>query len=249
MKAVIIEDETAAVSSLKAILAQNSIVPVTVVAELESIEESVDYFRSSIQPDVIFMDIHLADGSAFRIFEQAKINSPVIFTTAYDEYALEAFKVNSIDYLLKPITPASLERALNKLKMFSVDERTALIERTNWAVQEQNKLKSLLITLVGKFYPLPVDDILFFYTSNEKVYAYTQDGNVHPVDRALDALTEQLDANDFFRANRQFIIARKAIKDIDLWFGSRLSVNLIIKAPERIIISKTKSPLFKKWIM
>ena len=123
MNAVIIEDETAAVSTLKAVLAQNSMIPVDVIAELESIEESVAYFRMAPQPDIIFMDIHLADGSAFKIFEQVEIEAPVIFTTAYDEYALQAFQVSSIDYLLKPVTLASLERALGKLRLFSPEEQ------------------------------------------------------------------------------------------------------------------------------
>ena len=103
--------------------------------------------------------------------------------------------------------------------------------------------------LSDKFYPLQVEDIQFFYTTNEKVTAYTADGKQHPVDRTLDTLTDQLDGRLFFRANRQFIISRKAIKDIDLWFGSRLSVNLTLPIPERIIISKTKTPVFKKWIL
>ena len=226
MKAVIIEDETTAVHSLKAILAQNTVTQIEVIAELESIEESVDFFRTSPHPDIIFMDIHLADGSAFKIFEQVEIDAPVVFTTAYDEYALQAFQVSSIDYLLKPVTLASLERALNKLRLFDTEER-----------------------LADKFYPLAVEEILYFYTANEKVTAYTSDGKQHPVDRTLDALGEQLDERLFFRANRQFIISRNAIKDIDLWFGSRLSVNLTLPVPERIIISKTKTPIFKKWIL
>ena len=231
MNAVIIEDETAAVGSLKAILSQNTMMPVEVVAELESIEESVTYFHNYPQPDIIFMDIHLADGSAFKIFEQVEIAAPVIFTTAYDEYALQAFQVSSIDYLLKPITLTSLERALGKLRLFSPEERLAHIRRTNDTIQ------------------LQVEDIQYFYTMNEKVTAYTSDGKLHPVDRTLDALGDQLDEKHFFRANRQFIISRKAIKDIDLWFGSRLSVNLTLPIPERIIISKTKTPVFKKWIL
>lgn len=249
MNAVIIEDETAAVNSLKAILAQNKVVPVEVTAELESVEESIDWFRRQPMPDLIFMDIHLADGSAFRIFEQVDIEAPVIFTTAYDEYALQAFQVSSIDYLLKPITPALLERALNKLRLFDPEERLAHIRHTNQTIQTRHTVKSLLIMLADKFYPLPVEEILYFYTANEKVTAYTADGRQHPVDRTLDTLGEQLDEGLFFRANRQFIISRRAIKDIDLWFGNRLSVNLIVPVPERIIISKTKTPVFKKWIL
>lgn len=249
MKAIIIEDETAAISSLKAILAQNSVVRIEVIAELESIEESVEWFSSSPHPDIIFMDIHLADGSAFKIFEQVEIEAPVVFTTAYDEYALRAFQVSSIDYLLKPITLSSLERALNKLRLFEPEERREHIRLTNNAIQNRHTIKSLLIMLPDKFYPLPVEEILFFYTANEKVTAYTPDGKQHPVDRTLDTLGEQLDEQFFFRANRQFIISRKAIRDVDLWFGSRLSVNLTLPVPERIVISKTKTPVFKKWIL
>jgi len=249
MKAVIIEDETAAVISLKAVLGQNSVMPVEIVAELESINESVEYFRSAPNPDVIFMDIHLADGLAFKIFELVEINAPVIFTTAYDEYALQAFQVSSIDYLLKPVTQTSLERALRKLYLFSPEERDEHIKQTNSTFQPNRMIRSLLVMLPDKFYPLPTENILYFYTANEKVTAYTSDGRQHPIDRTLDTLSEQLDGQQFFRANRQFIIARKAIKDIDLWFGSRLSVNLTVQVPERIIISKTKTPMFKKWIL
>ena len=177
------------------------------------------------------------------------MNNKGIFTTAYDEYALQAFQVSSIDYLLKPITLTSLERALGKLRLFSPEERLAHIRRTNDTIQGRHVIKSLLIMLTDKFYPLQVEDILYFYTMNEKVTAYTSDGKLHPVDRTLDALGDQLDEKHFFRANRQFIISRKAIKDIDLWFGSRLSVNLTLPIPERIIISKTKTPVFKKWIL
>lgn len=249
MKAVIVEDETAAVSSLKAILKQNTVIGIDVVTELESIEESVAYFKQNPSPEIIFMDIHLADGSAFKIFEQVEIEAPVVFTTAYDEYALQAFQVSSIDYLLKPITLAPLERALNKLRLFGPEEQRDHILRTNKTIQNRHTIKSLIIMLADKFYPLQTDEILYFYTSNEKVTAYTADGKQHPIDRTLDILSGQLEEKTFFRANRQFIIARKAIKDIDLWFGSRLSVNLILPIPERIIISKTKTPIFKKWIL
>lgn len=249
MKAVIIEDETAAVSSLKAILRHNSVVDIEVVAELESIEDSIEWLRSSSQPDIIFMDIHLADGLAFKIFEKVDIAAPVVFTTAYDEYALQAFQVSSIDYLLKPVTQKTLEHSLNKFLLFNPLEREEHILQTNTAIKNRNEVKKLLIMLADKFYPLSVDDIYYFYTVQEKVTAYTFDGKRHPVDRTLDALGEQLDKQLFFRANRQFIVSRKSIKDIDLWLGNRLSVNLLLPIPERIIISKVKTPLFKKWLM
>lgn len=249
MKAIIIEDETTAANSLKAVLSQNSVVNIEVIAELESIEESVEYFGSSPQPDIIFMDIQLADGTAFKIFEQVNIEVPVVFTTAYDEYALQAFQVCSIDYLLKPITLVSLERALNKFLLLSQAEREEHIRHTNDIIQNRNSVKKLLIMLADKFYALEMEDIYFFHTSQEKVTAYTADGRMHRVDRTLDMLSEQVDRDLFFRANRQFIISRKAIKDVELWSGSRLSVNLLLHVPERIIISKAKVSLFKQWFM
>ena len=147
------------------------------------------------------MDIHLADGLAFNIFEQVNIEAPVVFTTAYDEYALQAFQVCSIDYLLKPITLASLEHALNKFMLFNPIEREEHIRRTNATIRNRNDVKKLLIMLADKFYPLPVKDIFYFYTAKEKVIAYTLDGKKHPVDRTLDMLGEQLDNWLFFRAN------------------------------------------------
>lgn len=249
MKAIIIEDETAALSSLKAVLQQNSVVEIEVIAELESIEDSVEWFQCSLQPDLIFMDIHLADGLAFKIFEQVDIVAPVVFTTAYDEYALEAFRVSSIDYLLKPVTLSSLEHALNKFFLFNPSERVEHIQRTNSVIKNRGEVRKLLIMLADKFYPLSIDDIYYFYTAREKVTAYTFDGKKHPVDRTLDTLGEQLDQRFFFRANRQFIISRKSIRDVNLWLGNRLSVNLLLPVPERIIISKVKTPIFKKWLM
>lgn len=248
MNAIIIEDETAAVNNLKSLLSKNPVTPIQVIAELESIEESVAYFHKEGTPDIIFMDIHLADGSAFKIFEQVEVKAPVIFTTAYDDYALQAFQVSSIDYLLKPITSDSLERALNKLKLFSQDERNAHIRQTNQTIQERHILKVLLIKKGDKFYPVQVADALYFYTNKEKVTTFTTDGKEHPVEQTLDQLTERLDEQQFFRANRQFIISRHAVADIEYWFGSRLAVNLIVPAPERIIISKAKTSGFKKWL-
>lgn len=249
MNAILIEDETAAVKNLKSVIMKNSVVPVDIIAELESIEESVTYIRENGMPDIIFMDIHLSDGSAFKIFEQVEVNAPVIFTTAYDDYALQAFQVSSVDYLLKPVTIESLERALNKLRLFSKDERNAHISQTNKVIQERHILKVLLIKKGDKFYPVQVEDILYFYTYKEKVTAYTSDGKEHPVEQTLDMLTERLDESNFFRANRQFIIARHAIKDVEYWFSSRLSVNLLVPVPERIVVSKVKTPVLKKWII
>ena len=214
---------------------------------LETVTETVAWVRSHPLPDLIFMDIHLADGQAFRIFEQTDIVSPIVFTTAYDRYALDAFKVNSIDYILKPIKRDELERALDKFRRFSGGERDEYVERTNRFVAV--RAQSFLIPFRDKLVPVSADQIAYFYTSHEKVSVTTLDEKTLPMDRSLDTLMAQLPGSDFFRANRQFIVSRRAIRDLSVWFGSRLSVNLSLRTPERIIVSKARVPEFKRWFV
>lgn len=248
-KVVIVEDETAAAVNLRSML--KSINPdVEVLDVLESVEEAVDFFSKGVQADVVFMDIHLADGDSFRIFQSVDITIPIIFTTAYDEYALEAFKVNSIDYLLKPFKEEDLKRALDKLQRLTATERataTARVE-TMVATADNDSLRTILVRFKDKLIPISMDDVAFFYTFAERVTLTTISGITYPVDKTLENLTQQLDSTTFFRANRQFIISRKAVKDIAVWFGSRLALNLVIEAPERIIISKARVPEFKRWL-
>ncbi len=249
MKTLIIEDETAAAVNLRALLAE--VEPsIEVIGVLESVAESVDYLRSNPTPELIFMDIHLADGDSFRIFKHVEVNCPIIFTTAYDQYALDAFKVNSIDYLLKPIAPTDLRRALEKLHRLSPPEREAAIERTKSVATEpqQTSQNVFLVQVRDRIRPLKTEEVAYFYTSEEHVTAHTFTGEVLSIDRTLEALSSVLDEEEFYRANRQFIVARKALKDISVWFGSRLALNLSVETPERIIISKARVPKFKKWL-
>lgn len=252
MNVLIIEDETAAAANLQAIL--KKVAPsYSVLTVLESIEESVDYFSntSNTYPDLVFMDIHLADGESFRIFDKVEITAPIIFTTAYDEYALRAFKVNSIDYILKPIKEEDLQRAIAKLAQLSGQERSEYQSRVENMVDSSNResQRVFLVHYKDKIIPLSIDDIAFFYTSNEKVSAYIYSGERYIIDRTLETLQAGLPTNDFFRANRQYIVARRAVKDIAVWFGSRLALNLTLETPERIIISKARVPEFKQWLM
>ena len=254
MKVLIVEDETAAAVNLQAIL--RKVAPTyEVMAVLESIEETVEYFRDATQatPDIVFMDIHLADGESFRIFDSVQIDAPIIFTTAYDEYALEAFKANSIDYLLKPIKAEDLQHAIDKFARLTRSERTDYKDRVDEMIEKakqdsQDSQRVFLVHYKDKIIPLYIDRIAYFYTSNEKVSAFTHTGERYVVDRTLEMLQSQLPEYEFFRANRQFIISRKAVKDITVWFGSRLSLNLTVETPERIIISKTRVPEFKQWL-
>ena len=248
-KVVIVEDETAAAVNLRSML--KSINPdVEVLDVLESVEEAVEFFSKGTDADVVFMDIHLADGDSFRIFKSVDITIPIIFTTAYDEYALEAFKVNSIDYLLKPFKEEDLTRALDKLQRLTATERATATERveTMVATAESDALRTILVRFKDKLIPIAMEDVAFFYTFSERVTLTTLEGITYPVDKTLETLSQQLDPVKFFRANRQFIVSRKAVKDIAVWFGSRLALNLVIETPERIIISKARVPEFKRWL-
>ena len=248
-KVVIVEDETAAAVNLRSML--KSINPdVEVLDVLESVEEAVEFFSKGTDADVVFMDIHLADGDSFRIFKSVDITIPIIFTTAYDEYALEAFKVNSIDYLLKPFKEEDLTRALDKLQRLTATERATATERveTMVATAESDSLRTILVRFKDKLIPIAMEDVAFFYTFSERVTLTTLEGITYPVDKTLETLSQQLDSVKFFRANRQFIVSRKAVKDIAVWFGSRLALNLVIETPERIIISKARVPEFKRWL-
>lgn len=248
-RVVIVEDETAAVVNLRSMLA-TVVDDIEVVAVLESVDEAVEFFRGDIAADVVFMDIHLADGDSFRIFRSVEIDIPIIFTTAYDEYALEAFKVNSIDYLLKPFKEEDLRRAIDKLSRLTNTERKEQSDNRKRLTDEAQTqaLQTMLIRYKDKIIPVKIEDVAYFYTSEERVTLTTLVGESYQVEKTLEALSQQLPSDQFFRANRQFIVARTAVKDIAVWFGSRLSLNLVVDTPERIIISKARVPEFKQWL-
>jgi two-component system LytT family response regulator len=248
-RVVIVEDETAAAANLRHMLQE--IEPnVEVVDILESVEESVEFFSQPHEVDVVFMDIHLADGDSFRIFQSVNIDVPIIFTTAYDEYALQAFKVNSIDYLLKPYKVEELRAALEKLDRLTATERSIQREQREVMIEEHSVdvLQTMLVRYKDKIIPLKMSDVAFFYTFAERVTVTTLAAESYPVDKTLETLARELPADDFFRANRQFIVSRPAVKDVAVWFGSRLALNLSIETPERIIISKARVPEFKLWL-
>jgi DNA-binding LytR/AlgR family response regulator len=245
IRALIVEDETAAAVNLRAILRETA-PDVEIVATLESVTESVDYLRAHPQPDLLFMDIHLADGDSFRIFDAVEIVAPVIFTTAYDRYALDAFKVSGIDYLLKPLNGADVRRAIDKFRRLTGSERHDYGARVQ--AMASGREETFLVHVRDRIIPLHRDKIAYCYTSNEKVTACDFDGESYPLDRTLETLQSLLPQSDFFRANRQFIISRRAVRDIVVWFGSRLALSLQVPTPERIIISKARVPEFKAWL-
>lgn len=247
MRVVIIEDETAAAQNLSAIL-RKLLPDVEIVATIDTVVDSVDYFRSAPQLDLVFMDIHLADGASFRIFDSVNITTPIIFTTAYDQYAIEAFKVNSIDYLLKPINDDDVKRAVEKWQRLTSVERSDYTSRVAEVAQHRPAEQVFLVHFRDKIIPLQTKDIAFVHTFEERVTAYCHNGEKYQIDMTLEALQSKLSSNDFFRANRQFIISRKAVSDISIWFGSRLAVNTTIETPERVIIPKARVHDFKNWL-
>ena len=251
MKAVIVEDEIFAAQALQGLIHEVD-ASIEILAVLQSIDESVEWFRSHPVPDLVFMDIHLADGSSFAIFDEVNISCPVIFTTAYDEYALKAFEVNSIDYLLKPINQKDLERAVNKYKnrIAVPDSNTELINRLIESMKKgEHTYKScFLVPVKDKLIPLAVTDIAYIYIDEKMVKAITFSNRTYYLDQSLDELGNQLNPLDFFRANRQYIVARKAVKDLSIWFGGKMAVNLSVPAPERILISKLKVSDIKRWM-
>lgn len=250
MKAVIIEDELVATQNLQRLIGQLAD-DIQVIAVLQSVEESIEWFSLNAAPDVLFLDIHLADGSSFSIFEKVKIPCPIIFTTAYDEYALKAFEVNSVDYLLKPINQKNMERALEKLRrvLTTKIDNADMISNVLAAFRETKKVykSNFLIPHKDKFIPLSIQKIACFYTENKMVKIITDDNQTFSMDSSLEDLYAQLDPSQFFRANRQYIISHKAIKDISIWFGSKVSINLYVTLPEKIIVSKARVSEFKAW--
>lgn len=236
MKTVIIEDEKAAVRNLTSLL--NEVKPeAEIIAILDSINSTIEWFDIHPMPELVFMDIHLADGSAFEIFDHISITCPIIFTTAYDEYALRAFKVNSIDYLLKPIGKEDIEHAFEKLDNLQdtipengsrrENKEEELLHLIHSLKKQENYKTHFLIPIKGdKLLPVSIDMIQLFYIKDCQVKAVLTDGVEYNFSLTLDELVDCLNPSLFFRVNRQFLISREAIKDLDLWFNSRLSINL-----------------------
>lgn len=248
MNTVIIEDETAAVQNLKAILSETA-PDIEVIRVFDSIKSAVRYFRESDMPDLVFADIQLADGESFEIFKEVDVTCPIIFTTAYDSYAMEAFKVNSIDYLLKPIEPAQVQKALTKLRQFTSVDIDAYSRQIKQFINKENTYrKTFLVNVADKFIPVPVSRIAYFYTTGNRTLLTTMDDTEYAIDKTLETVMSYLDPSLFFRANRQFIVSHKAVAEVAIWFGNRLSVVLSLPVPEKIIISKARVSLFKQWL-
>lgn len=251
MNILIVEDETMAFENLQAMLHQLS-PDIRVVGNTESVAQTVAWLQQHPAPELIFMDIHLSDGLAFSLFEQMVVETPIVFTTAYDKYAIEAFKVNSIDYLLKPIREADLERALAKYEKWTHPDLLQFWEKMSRLVPEGDVRKyhtRILIPYKDKLLPVEMSEIAFFYTSDKNTQVFLKDGSSYAYQKTLDQIMTTLDPGQFIRANKQFIISRESIRNLTIWFDSRLLVDLSVETPERVYISKNRAAEFKSWMV
>lgn len=248
MNVLIVEDETVAAEYLSEILALAA--PLAqVVAVTESVQQTVNWLQTHSLPDLILMDIHLSDGDSFRIFEAIDVSVPVIFTTAYDQHALQAFKVNSIDYLLKPVSVSDLRRALEKWQRLSQPEIGEYLKRLPQLMHSGCTVSArLLLPFKDQLIPVAISDIACFYTSGRGCLVLLRDGRSIPWRQTLEGVSRQLPSNSFIRANKQYIIARDYVQKLTVWFDNRLLVSLSVATPEPIYISKNKATEFKHWL-
>ncbi|MEL6558908.1 MAG: LytTR family DNA-binding domain-containing protein [Bacteroidota bacterium] len=251
MKVAIVEDEERAANRLKQLLFE--IDPtVEVIAEMETVREVVAYDWASSGVQLLFLDIHLADGSSFEIFEEVEIDLPVIFTTAYDQYALEAFQINSVDYLLKPIDSTKLRHAIEKWQKWYQNPEKILQPQLEKLMESlagrKTYSQNLLVAQKHKLVPVAVSDFALFYIENGVVRGVTFDQQTYFPEQNMDELEAMLDSSLFYRANRQMILNQKSITGIESFFNSRLLVSTNPSIEEDILISKAKAREFKNWL-
>ncbi|MFT5437054.1 MAG: two-component system response regulator LytT [Ulvibacter sp.] len=250
MNVIIIEDEKPSARRLQRMLER---LDVTVSVMLNSVEESIAWFSNNPHPDLIFLDIQLSDGLSFEIFDEVEVKSSIIFTTAFDEYALQAFKLNSIDYLLKPIDDEELEAAVTKYKSLKPKSKSLQLNFDD--------IKKLLVNPVGREYKkrfttkigqhikmIPVDEIECFYSENKGTYAHTIEGRDYLLDTTLEQLEEELSPDTFFRISRKFYVNINAIKDIISYTNSRLQLKLNSFREQEIIVARERVKDFKLWL-
>jgi two-component system, LytTR family, response regulator LytT len=216
---------------------------------LGSIEQTVAWLSANHHPDLAFFDIQLEDGLSFEIFRQVEVDFPVIFTTAFDEYAIEAFKVNSVDYLLKPIKEQDLRFSLDKYKRLNKGNiSSALIRRIMESIPGYGAASTFLIHYKNKLIPVADKDFAFFYIDNGLVHGCTHTNQVYPIGHTVEELEVKLNAKQFFKANRQYIVNRSAVKEIEFYFNGRLLLKLSPPPKEAVLISKARVPMFKEWM-
>ena len=252
MKVVIIEDEAFAALRLKKMIQEYN-PEIKILAELESVADSVKWFKSNPEPDLIFLDIHLEDDLSFAIFDQVNISSPVIFTTAFDEYAIKAFKLKSIDYLLKPIVHEELAAALKKYEQFSGLHHNSIELQSlyNLLTTTEKKYRERFSVSIGtRIKMVEIKEIAYFYVMDKGVYLRTLQGNNYNIDFTLDKLEEMLNPDIFFRINRKYLINITSIANMVAYSRSRVKLELMPKPDDEFdtIVSIDRAAEFKKWL-
>lgn len=250
MKVLIVEDEIPAANRLGKLL-QQADDDITIVHKADSIESAVQYLQSSPSIDLIFMDIQLADGLSFDIFEQVEVKTPVIFTTAFDQYTLKAFKVNSIDYLLKPIDEKELEKALNKY--YDLHQKTTpdFSEKMMKLMQEMNLVKykeRLLIKRGQQLSYLKTENTAYCFADGKLCYAVDFNGSKFLLENNLSQLEEQLQPSTFYRINRHLLVNIDAIKKVHTWLGGRLKLEILPATTAETVVSRERVNGFKEWL-
>jgi DNA-binding LytR/AlgR family response regulator len=250
MTIVIIEDEQLTTKHLtETILKADP--EAQIIATLSSVKEAIAWFKNNENPDLIFSDIQLGDGLSFEIFKSVSSSTPVIFCTAYDEYALNAFKVNSIDYILKPFTLKTIVNALSKYNELKKNFSRKIIQYESilqlFEDKQKQKKGSVLVYFKDKILPIKTSEIAIFYIQNEITYLITFDQKNYSINKTLEEL-ERITGNDFYRANRQFLINRKAVREASQYFARKLSITLTIPFKETITVNKVKVIDFLNWL-
>lgn len=254
MKILIVEDEELAVKKLqKTLEAVDASAEVTGITD--SIQSSVEWLQQNPTPDLILMDIELADGQSFEIFNLTEVKCPVIFTTSYDEYALKAFKVNSVDYLLKPVQKEELQAAITKFKKMrpGADGSSSvsiekLVKELQQKLQPKEFRKRFLVKHAQKLVSIEVGDIAYFYSDGRLNFFKTNDNRKFVVDYTMDELEEMLDPDKFYRISRSFYVAINSVEKIDEYFGNRLILGLKPAVDKEALVSREKVTDFKKWM-
>jgi len=250
LKALIVEDEEPAAERLKKLIAAAD-PEIEITDVIVSIRSAVSYLEKN-SPDLIFLDIHLADGESFEIFRQVTVTCPIIFTTAYDQFALQAFKLNSLDYLLKPVKPEELAAALNKFKRLYAEKKGSAVDYeklVEFISKEKTEYKKRLLIRYGDlFKTVEIKDAAYFYSENKISYVCTKQNARYSLDNTLDELEKILEPKEFFRINRQFIISVDAIDKMIAVSKSRVKLTLKPPSDQETIVSTERSPEFKKWL-
>jgi DNA-binding LytR/AlgR family response regulator len=251
MNVVIIEDEHLSAQRLEAMLKKYD-PTINVLAEIPSVAEAVQWFKDNEDPDLVFMDIHLEDGQSFSIFDQLNLDVPVIFTTAFDEYTIKAFKVNSVDYLMKPLNYDELAAAIEKFKRIHAEKEESgkPLEQLLQSLQKKEpEYKSRFLVSIGsRLMTVEIDEIQYFYSADKITFLVTKDNHRYPIDFSLDKLALLLNPKDFYRINRQMIVKLSAIENIHVYSKGRIKLDLTPTMKEDVFVSLDKVVEFKEWL-